>query len=616
MPSVIFLQSAKAQAITVASGSISTASSLLVISIILRSRTKLSSSYHKIMFSLSCWDILSSVAIALTTLPMSKDVLDFYDFKGAVLGNAGTCTAQGFAITAGQAFAILSNVTLNIYYVCTIRFKMRDQTVKKKLLPIMFGISCLIGLPICLTPLTMGLYNPRPFEPYCYIGSYPWLCNVKGLAWKDDEECLRGDVSFETESIVILIIIVGLMIAFFLLVLSLVLVIMSVFQTEVTLRRIRKEQEKDAMKSAGEDTGNEIEEYFSDNEDSLSPNEGEEGGDTSTSGRNRHTRMIDEFQETRTVLLLALMYIGAFFISWFWTIITMTVPPKDFTVWGTVVDYCKLLFSPSQGAFNALIFIYNKIHMVRKSNRGATFLQAFAIVVRRPSHIPEVILSSIDVVAEDFRQMEEDQRIQDLIEADLERQENEEREILADMSAPAASIPSDVVSQSTPSFAVSNAVSSHDIDKGSCGTAEYDPPRRFYPDYQLSGGPLNMSLEKKTLPTQYEEKQQQKEFSVLQTAAISSKGSASPISNNQSSLVSSSGGKSGNDNSKTSSSPSLSNHHGSQSIGISSGSSSAAFTLNSLLSGFSSRGAHTSSGGGRASLSLSPSKDEFIDDEE
>ncbi len=172
-----FLESGQAQAMTVTSSTFSAASSLLIISIILRSPSKLSSSYQRIMFSLCSWDTISSIAIALSTLPMSKDVLDVYEFVGVVLGNAGTCTAQAFAITAGQTFAIASNVTLSVYYVSTIRYKMTDQTVKKKLLPFMLGFSCLIGLPICLAPLVMGLYNPRPFEPYCYIGSYPFECN-------------------------------------------------------------------------------------------------------------------------------------------------------------------------------------------------------------------------------------------------------------------------------------------------------------------------------------------------------------------------------------------------------------------------------------------------------
>ncbi len=233
----VFLKpSGHAQVIATLSGSISTVWSLLIISIILRSPSKLSTVYNKIVFSLSFWDTLSSVSVAVSTLPMSKqDVLDVYmfdtvaeyidesitlvyNFDGAVLGNARTCTAQGFAITAGQAFAMLSNVTLSVYYMSSIRFKMTDKKVRGKLLPIMIIISCVIGLPVCVMPLIMGLYNPQPFEPCTVIGSYPHLCNMKNNNSTDTNadntailytnmeagECIRGDVPVELKRFITL----------------------------------------------------------------------------------------------------------------------------------------------------------------------------------------------------------------------------------------------------------------------------------------------------------------------------------------------------------------------------------------------------------------------------
>ena len=81
-------------------GSMSVISSSLIITIILRSTRKLSTVYHRIMFGMSCADILGSIAMSLTTLPMpSEDVPSTW--AGTRLGNVYTCTAQGFLFILG-----------------------------------------------------------------------------------------------------------------------------------------------------------------------------------------------------------------------------------------------------------------------------------------------------------------------------------------------------------------------------------------------------------------------------------------------------------------------------------------------------------------------------------
>ncbi len=397
---------------------------------------------------------------------MSKDVLDVYEFVGVVLGNAGTCTAQAFAITAGQAFAIASNVTLSVYYVSTIRYKMTDQTVKKKLLPTMLGFSCLIGLPICLAPLVMGLYNPRPFEPYCYIGSYPYLCNRRS----DVRDCIRGDVSARTEDTVHLIVVIGIGICFFLMLVSLILVVMSVFQTDLTTQRILKEEETLNSDQRRNNSSQMTPHYSTDLEQ-----------DNSTSleqqGARNGSKNIDAFQETKMVLRFALMYIGAFFLTWIWTIIAIVVPVNNETI-RRIFDYGKLIGPHAQGFFNALIFIYNQICFARQAKPNLSFSEALRMVIFAPSAVPEVLVSSLDVVHEDKKKMEDDLRIQELIEADFEREEQEISAISP------ASIPSNFLSADTPSFALSNAMSSQGVDKeweaSQKKNGDPNETRRFY----------------------------------------------------------------------------------------------------------------------------------------
>ncbi len=496
------------------------------------------------MFSLSFWDTISSVAIALSTLPVSKDVigvymfdednnndsnntihdhLEAYNFNGVVLGNAGTCTAQGFAVTAGQAFAMLSNVTLSIYYVSSIRFKITDEEMRKKLLPVMVVISCVVGLPVCVTPLVMGLYNPQPFEPYCYIGPYPHLCNIKHRSNSTDRtdgtdgadstdifyanveagECIRGDVPAETEEIYDFVVTVAIGLCFITMVVSLVLVVISVFQTEMSVRRMMKREreqnaeeinesdvENDAILQTGAGTWNDPRDAGGDaehgdtnmNTASPSPQRQRQGG--------RSTNTTTDFQETRTVLRFALMYIVSFFLTWIWTAIGITVPiAADDSIMVKTLEYGTLIPLQLQGFFNALIFIYDKVCFARKADSSLSFVQALKMVVVNPSAVPEALVSSLDVVDEDRREMEENRRVWELVDADLERNREHELELEREHELEredASSLNfSNFASISTPSCVLSNAISSQGVDKEVEARMKRDgdpseTPRQFY----------------------------------------------------------------------------------------------------------------------------------------
>jgi hypothetical protein len=54
-------------------GFLSAISSMLIMYVIVRSSRGLSTIYHRIMFGMSVFDIFTSVAMGLTTLPMPKD---------------------------------------------------------------------------------------------------------------------------------------------------------------------------------------------------------------------------------------------------------------------------------------------------------------------------------------------------------------------------------------------------------------------------------------------------------------------------------------------------------------------------------------------------------------
>uniref|UniRef100_A0A7S3VEY2 G-protein coupled receptors family 1 profile domain-containing protein n=1 Tax=Chaetoceros debilis TaxID=122233 RepID=A0A7S3VEY2_9STRA len=80
--------------------SLSILASATIIFLIYRSQAKLSIIYHRIVLCMSIADILASLAMGLTTLPMPKE-MPFevelgYDWPGPRYGNTWTCNAQGF----------------------------------------------------------------------------------------------------------------------------------------------------------------------------------------------------------------------------------------------------------------------------------------------------------------------------------------------------------------------------------------------------------------------------------------------------------------------------------------------------------------------------------------
>ena len=150
-------------------GSLSALSSSLIIYLIFRSKAKLSTIYHRIMFGMSCADILGSTAMGLTTLPMPRDSYLYYDWAGTQLGNSGTCKAQGFFFVFGMICMFVYNVALCCYYACIIAFKMKEKVVKKKIEPFLHLVPIGVALLGAVPPLFFNLYQASGWEAWCTV---------------------------------------------------------------------------------------------------------------------------------------------------------------------------------------------------------------------------------------------------------------------------------------------------------------------------------------------------------------------------------------------------------------------------------------------------------------
>lgn len=88
--------------------------------------TRRSKLVNQLLITLSVFDVIGSLAYALTTLPMPE--LDYiYGSKG----NEHTCTAQGFFIQIGTIACFL-NISLSVYYMLTVTYGWSEARCKQK----------------------------------------------------------------------------------------------------------------------------------------------------------------------------------------------------------------------------------------------------------------------------------------------------------------------------------------------------------------------------------------------------------------------------------------------------------------------------------------------------
>jgi len=134
------------------SATVSVLSSLTILYVVYRSERQFRSVYHRIITGIAFFDLISSLAIALTTIPMPKDVI--YPFEGQrVYGTVETCEAQGFMITFGFLGSLCMSCGLSIFYASIIHFRMKDRKLRRCLEPTIHGFAWFTSLTVAVSIL-------------------------------------------------------------------------------------------------------------------------------------------------------------------------------------------------------------------------------------------------------------------------------------------------------------------------------------------------------------------------------------------------------------------------------------------------------------------------------
>ena len=393
---------------------------------------------------------------------MPKDTI--YPFEGKMYGTTATCEAQAFLKFLGAGCVTLGCATLNVYYVCSIRYNMSEERIKKVVLPIMFAIATAIPL-FMVTTLLLGDYlNPQPHDFGCSANDYPKFCSILTSV-----ECIRGDASSSTwlgfvRNIAYYIVITLAII----IIVSMCLVILTSYRTEMAA--ISSKQKNDALKTRGDNE--EIKSSACDDFyiDDISISESAVARMQDAKSASPQGRPL--LANTIIVSRQAGMYVGAFIITWVFTIMSFGMEDN----WS--VQILKCIFQPLQGFFNFLIFMYHKIHNVRRCNKDFGFGRALKFVFQSPSEVPEIrIVSQIKIV-----RRHQERRNRDKFKPGDRRFQANNRLNRSEPSLPSSNYNvSDLLSHETPPIDLAGILSANGMSYASSeGSSVLVTSRNFY----------------------------------------------------------------------------------------------------------------------------------------
>mmetsp|Transcript_13645 Transcript_13645/g.15890 ORF Transcript_13645/g.15890 Transcript_13645/m.15890 type:complete len:511 (-) Transcript_13645:154-1686(-) len=310
-------------------GIISAISSSLIIYLICRSENKLSTIYHRIIFAMSCADVIGSIAMALTTLPMPNEIIceegEDYLHWDTRLGNIQTCEVQGFCVTFGVFTMYAYNGMLCVYYACAIAFQMKENNIRKCVEPFLHIAALAFGLGNSITALVLDNLNASNIDAWCTITTIR-ECQVRGV--RDMSKAIEVQIFF----------------LFSLILTSFGLIIWKTFKIDRALASVSRTQ-------------------IDHNIDNNDGDKDIDRTDCQTSTISQLEDVVSKHQTTKIVVKQALAYIMTLLLCLIFPLIRVLA--KDVAV-DNFAAYMQLYFMPLQGFFNFLIFIGHKIYNYKR----------------------------------------------------------------------------------------------------------------------------------------------------------------------------------------------------------------------------------------------------------
>jgi hypothetical protein len=333
-------------------GSLSAISSAVIIIIILRSESKLSTVYHRILLMMSISDIVTSTAMALTTLPMPKDMI-YTQFEGTSIGSTFTCELQGFFYIIGASSTMTYNVILCIYYLCSIRYGYTEVEFQRCLEPILHCLNFVFSGTNAIIQFAGDLFNPSPYNAWCATDTYPYYC-LMGYEKVDDSCLLIRDGLFTNKPLRKFLwsfTVIGTLVGFITISYSIIAISCRVYSQEKLLQK-NNDLDKSIRIKIGDNSGQQSQQ---DHENDSIPSDVRPAEEDDARMRN---------DSAKVVLIQGFAYVLAFLICQYNVIIGSIMRR-----YGNTSGIAHMVARPSQGIFNLIIFIGHKVYNSRRSEK-------------------------------------------------------------------------------------------------------------------------------------------------------------------------------------------------------------------------------------------------------
>ena len=323
---------------------------------------------------MSICDIISSLFVALGTIMMPSDSI--YQLAGPMLGNQVTCQIRGWLTLFGLIGTTASNACLSVYFVLKIVFKLDVTKIRKRIEPIMYAYSVALA---CFVPsyfLSNDLIHPNPYDGVCNVIPYPESCDEQ--KWYDFSRCVWDqDMLEEFDSS--MIVMVGILSAHF----AFIVISMSVVLWKAAMINREIKMLETTLKAM---------------EQNDSPDLNAPGAVVpSINGVSSHDDMLgfmDDLCYNRCLTFQALMYVGAYMLTWMWTFGSTTLHIANLGL-----DIVESVLFPLQGFWNLFIFLYDKAYLLRQSDESLSFSESIKKILSSPSDLPSLVLTNIPMMA-------------------------------------------------------------------------------------------------------------------------------------------------------------------------------------------------------------------------
>ena len=136
--------------------------SLFIMVDVLRDPRRRNRVYNRIVFLLSCSDILASIAMAFSTLPIESDSRVY-----GARGNSTTCNVQGFFVQF-LSISLLYNLMLATYFFVSLKLGWSEHHIRRYQF-IFFALPLVVGLSLAV----WGIPEYKNVSTWCHIDVPP-----------------------------------------------------------------------------------------------------------------------------------------------------------------------------------------------------------------------------------------------------------------------------------------------------------------------------------------------------------------------------------------------------------------------------------------------------------